>query len=256
MNTDESNAPVVIIGGISGGIGMAVARRMHADGYRIAGFARDANRLQAVRDVVPDAVLVEADATDSEAVNRAFARLLEESGGRVDAYVHAIGSILLKSAHMISDREWSDTLRQNLDSAFYCLRAMVKPMQKAGHGAIVLISSVAARTGLPAHEAIAAAKAGVQGLALSAAASYASRNVRVNVVAPGLTETPMSESLLASEQGRKISAAMHPLGRVGRADEIAAMIRVLISADGEWITGQVISVDGGLSAIHQRPRVS
>lgn len=255
MDSNESTKPVVIIGGISGGIGLAVARLLAADGYRIAGFARDADRLQRVSDALPDAILVAADATDSEAVNQAFSRLLDQTGGRVDAYVHAIGSIMLKSAHAISDKEWSETLRQNLDSAFYCLRAVVKPMQKAGNGAVVLISSVAANAGLPAHEAIAAAKAGVQGLALSAAASYASRNVRINVVAPGLTETPMAKPLLSSEQGRKISEAMHPLGRVGRAGEIAAMIRLLVSPDGGWITGQVISVDGGLSTIHQRPKV-
>lgn len=255
MDNNNSDKPVAIIGGISGGIGLAVAKRLQADGYTIAGFARDAARLDTIAETLPEAIVLPADATDPAAVNKVFADLLEKTGGRVDAYVHAIGSILLKSAHTISDDEWSNTIRQNLDSAFYCLRAVVKPMQKAGRGSIVLISSVAARAGLPAHEAIAAAKAGVQGLALSAAASYVSRNVRVNVVAPGLTETPMAKPLLASEQGRKISEAMHPLGRVGQADEIAAMIRLLVSTEGEWITGQVFSIDGGLSTIHQRPKI-
>jgi NAD(P)-dependent dehydrogenase (short-subunit alcohol dehydrogenase family) len=255
MDNNNSDKPVAIIGGISGGIGLAVAKRLQADGYTIAGFARDAGRLDTIAETLPEAILLPADATDPAAVNKVFADLLEKTGGRVDAYVHAIGSILIKSAHTISDDEWSNTIRQNLDSAFYCLRAVVKPMQKAGRGSIVLISSVAARAGLPTHEAIAAAKAGVQGLALSAAASYVSRNVRVNVVAPGLTETPMAKPLLASEQGRKISEAMHPLGRVGQSDEIAAMIRLLASTDGEWITGQVFSVDGGLSTIHQRPKI-
>jgi NAD(P)-dependent dehydrogenase (short-subunit alcohol dehydrogenase family) len=255
MNNNTAHNPVAIIGGISGGIGMAVAKRLHAEGYLIAGFARDSERLHAVKALLSDAICMQTDATDPVAVNAAFDAILQQTGGRVDVYVHAVGSVLLKSAHMISDNEWSDTLRQNLDSAFYCLRAAIKPMQKAGQGAIVLISSVAARTGLPAHEAIAAAKAGVQGLALSAAASYASRNVRVNVIAPGLIDTPMAKPLLSSEQSRKISEAMHPLGRIGRADEIAAMIHLIVSPEGAWITGQVMSIDGGLSTLHQRPKI-
>ena len=169
--------------------------------------------------------------------------------------MNCVGSIVLKSAHLLRDEEWHECLRLNLDSAFFGLRAAVRPMQKAGSGSIVLVSSVAACAGLPSHDAIGAAKAGLHGLAQSAAASYASRGVRVNVVAPGMTETPMSSGILGSEQGRKISEAMHPLGRVGQPDEVAALIAHLAGPDGTWITGQIFSIDGGLSVVHPRPKI-
>jgi NAD(P)-dependent dehydrogenase (short-subunit alcohol dehydrogenase family) len=114
---------------------------------------------------------------------------------------------------------------------------------------------VAAVTGLPAHEAIAAAKGGINAMVRSAAATYASRGVRINAVAPGMTETPLAEPILKSEQGRKVSEAMHPLGRVGKAEEIASAIHFLADPANSWITGQVLSVDGGLSTVHMRPKV-
>jgi NAD(P)-dependent dehydrogenase (short-subunit alcohol dehydrogenase family) len=116
-------------------------------------------------------------------------------------------------------------------------------------GSVVLMSTAAAHVGLPNHEAIAAAKAGVEGLARSAAATYASRGLRFNVVAPGLVETPLSERITSSEAGRKASLAMHPLGRLGEPGEVAGVVSWLLGAESSWVTGQVFVVDGGLSAV-------
>jgi len=253
MAESNNDRPVSVIAGVSGGIGSCVARRMAAKGDRIAGFARDNDKLEKLGGELSEARLKSVDATDSEAVNAFFKEVLD-TFGRVDRYIHCVGSILLKSAHMIRDEEWSEVLRTNLDSAFFGLRAAAKPMQKAGAGSIVLVSTVAARAGLPSHEGIGAAKAGVEGLALGAAASYASRGVRVNVVAPGMTETPMSAPMLQSDQARAISQRMHALGRVGQPDELAAAICFLAGDDAGWITGQIFGVDGGLSTIHPRPK--
>jgi NAD(P)-dependent dehydrogenase (short-subunit alcohol dehydrogenase family) len=165
-----------------------------------------------------------------------------------------VGSILLKPAHLTSLDEWRRTLAVNLDSAFFGLRLAAGAMQTRGSGAIVLLSSVAASAGLPNHEAISAAKAGIEGLARAAAATYAARGVRVNVVAPGLTDTPLSASLLAGAQARSISERLHPLGRVGLPADIAAALEYLVSPDSSWITGQVWHVDGGLSTVRPRPR--
>ena len=116
----------------------------------------------------------------------------------------------------------------------------------------MLMSSAAARIGLANHEAIAAAKAGIIGLAQSASATYAAKNIRFNVVAPGLVDTPLAAGITRSPVMKKASEAMHPLGRIGQPDEIASVIEWLLSSDSSWVTGQVIGVDGGLSSVRCR----
>jgi NAD(P)-dependent dehydrogenase (short-subunit alcohol dehydrogenase family) len=119
-------------------------------------------------------------------------------------------------------------------------------------GSIVLLSTAAARIGLANHEAISAAKAGVEGLALAAAASYASKGIRINCVAPGMTRTPLSAKLLQNEVMAKASASMHALGRIGEPNEIASAIEWLLDPEQSWVTAQVLGVDGGLSRIRSR----
>ena len=171
----------------------------------------------------------------------------------MDGVVNCAGSILLKPAHRITDAEFADTLAANLTTAFNLVRAASRVMmQQAGGGSIVLCSSVAARRGLVNHEAIAAAKAGVEGLALAAAASYARQGVRVNCVAPGLTRTGLTRTLTENETVAKISAALHPLGRLGEPAEIASAIAWLLDPEQSWVTGQVLGIDGGLGSIQAR----
>jgi NAD(P)-dependent dehydrogenase (short-subunit alcohol dehydrogenase family) len=118
-----------------------------------------------------------------------------------------------------------------------------------GGGSIVLMTSAVARTGLKNHEAIAAAKGGVTGLMRAAAATYAGRGVRVNAVAPGLVESRMSSDILSSEAGRKQSEQMHALGRVGQPTDVAPAVCWLLDPETDWVTGQVIGVDGGLGTV-------
>lgn len=247
-------ASLVIIGGITGGIGSELARRLHAGGWHVAGYARDAAKLAALADTLPGLETAVCDATDPAAVTGTLAELTARGGGRLDAYVHCVGSILLKPAHLTSLDEWRQTLDLNLNSAFYGLKAAVGTMQAQGSGSIVLISSVAAGTGLPSHEAIAAAKGGIEGLVRAAAASYASRNVRINAVAPGLVDTPLAGGLLGNPAARAFSEKLHPLGRVGTPGNIASAIAYLLSNDADWVTGQVWSVDGGMSSVRPRPK--
>ena len=114
-------------------------------------------------------------------------------------------------------------------------------------GSIVLVSSAAAQKGMSNHEAIAAAKAGIEGLTRSAAATYANRGIRVNCVAPGLVETSLSQPILQNPAAREVSQRMHPLGRLGKVEDVANAIVWLLSPAQSWITGQVIGVDGGLA---------
>lgn len=246
--------PVVLIAGVTGGIGSALARRLAAKGVRVAGFARGGERLAALAAELPGAQLWAADATAPETAAQAVAQTVG-AYGRLDGVVHAVGSIILKPAHLLRDEEFMQTLEVNLVSAFRMVRAAVSHLQRQpGGGSVILFSSVAAQAGLPNHEAIAAAKGGIDGLVLAAAATYANRAVRVNAIAPGLVETPLSAGLLANEAARKISEAMHPLGRVGRADEVASLAEWLLSPDAAWMTGQILSLDGGLGHLRQRPK--
>ena len=170
--------------------------------------------------------------------------------GQVDGVVNCAGSLLLKPAHLTSAEEWSETIETNLTSAFAVVRAAGRVM--AGGGSVVLLSSAAARIGLSNHEAIAAAKAGVIGLTLSAAATYSSRGLRVNAVAPGLVSTPMTKRITGNPNASKASAALHALGRLGEAEDVARMIAMLLDPRQSWITGQVFGVDGGLSTVRSR----
>lgn len=240
----------VIIFGASGGIGSALARQLAARGCQLTLVARDRSRL----DVLATELKAEAfslDATDSAAVERCLADICEKQG-RVDGVVNCAGSLLLKPAHLTTDAEWVAVLGANLTSAFHILRSATARMMKTGGGSIVLISSAVAQRGMINHEAIAAAKAGVVGLALSAAATYARYNIRVNCVAPGLTRTPLTQSLTKNETSVKLSAALHPLGRIGEPGEVASGIRWFLSPENSWVTGQVPAVDGGLSSVQSR----
>jgi NAD(P)-dependent dehydrogenase (short-subunit alcohol dehydrogenase family) len=242
--------PSTIIFGATGGIGSALARQLSGQGCRLTLVGRDQGRLDSLAaELQADAFSL--DATDSGAVERCMAEV-EKKHSRVDGVVNCAGSLLLKPAHLTTDAEWTAVLAANLNSAFNILRAATTRMMKTGGGSIVLMSSAVARRGMINHEAIAAAKAGVTGLALSAAATYARYNIRVNCVAPGLTRTPLTQVITKNEVSLKMSAAMHPLGRIGEPHEVASAIRWFLSSEQSWVTGQVLAVDGGLSSLQAR----
>ena len=239
---------VLVIGG-SGGIGSALSRLLVASGARTFLAARGGDRLAGVAAELgmPHAVV---DAADPDAVD-ACADAAAAAFGGLDSIVNCAGSLLLKPAHLTSTADWQATLAANLTSAFACVRAAGRLLRAEG-GSVVLVSSAAARVGLPNHEAIAAAKAGVIGLVLSAAATYARQRIRFNAVAPGLVRTPLTAGLVASELAEKASVSMHPLGRLGEPDDVARAIAFLLDPAQGWITGQVLGVDGGLADLRSR----
>lgn len=247
----RNDAPVVVVMGGSGGIGSAVTRRLARRGCRVTIAARGLDRLGAI---AAEAGVEPAplDARDGAAVD-AMLQSVVDKHGRVDGVVNCAGSILLKPAHLIRDEEFAETIALNLTTAFNVLRAAVRiMMRQPGGGSIVLCSSVAARRGLMNHEAIAAAKAGVEGLALAAAATYARQGVRVNCVAPGLIRTELTRGLTQNAPVAKASAALHPLGRIGEPEEVASAIDWLLNHEQSWVTGQVIGVDGGMIHVQAR----
>ncbi len=241
---------VHIILGATGGIGSALVRRLTQRGETVFALARDEGRLaELARETGASSVV--CDAREAESVSNAIESALEKAG-RIDGAACLVGSILIKPVQSTSTAEFVEALSQNLLPAFHLVRAAAPAMGRGEGGSIVLMSSAAARIGLPHHEAIAAAKAGVEGLARSAAASFAARNVRVNAVAPGLVRTPLSARLTASPQALEASAKLHALGRIGEADEVASLLDWLLSTDAAWATGQVLGMDGGLASLAVR----
>jgi 3-oxoacyl-[acyl-carrier protein] reductase len=210
---------------------------------------RDESRLQAVADDLgmPWGTV---DAIDPDAIDACADRAAAALGG-LNGIANCVGSIYLKPAHLTSTADWNATIATNLTSGFGCVRAAGRLMKAEG-GAVVLVSSAAARIGLANHEAIAAAKAGIIGLVLAAAATYARQGIRFNAVAPGLVRTPLAAGLVSSELAEKASIAMHPLGRLGEPDDVARAIVWLLDPAQRWVTAQVIGVDGGLADVKTR----
>lgn len=223
-----------------------MARLVVAAGGRVFLAGRDAARLEATANELgmPWGTVEATDPDQIDACADAAAAAL----GGLDGITNCVGSILLKPAHLTSTADWQATIATNLTSAFGCVRAAGR-LLKAEGGSVVLVSSAAARVGLANHEAIAAAKAGIMGLVLSAAATYARQKIRFNAVAPGLVRTPLAAGLVASELAEKASIGMHPLGRLGEPGDVARAIVWLLDPAQSWVTAQVIGVDGGLADV-------
>ena len=245
--------PVHLILGATGGIGSVLATQLHAHGARLVLAARNGARLD-VLGAELGAATVLIDATQPADIERAV-EMAVTTFGRLDGAANCVGSLLLKPAHLTRADEFDDVLSVNLRSAFSLVRsatrAMMSNAEPAG-GSIVLVASAAARIGLANHEAIAAAKGGVIGLTLSAAASYAAKQVRVNCVAPGLVRTPLTARITGSAAAEQSSLNMHALGRLGEPADVANAIAFLLDPANSWITGQTLGVDGGLGTVRSR----
>lgn len=241
----------IAIMGATGTIGSTLARRLTHEGRSLLLVGRDAERLQRLASEL-NQPFGAVDFRDSQALEDLL-RQHESALGGFEAFVNCIGSLLLKPAHTTTDDEFREVIETNLFTAFSTVRAGGKFLRERG-GSIVLFASAAAEIGIHHHEAIAAAKAGVIGLARSAAATYASDNVRVNVVSPGLIQTQMTKRIWENPLSAKASAELHALGRLGEAEQVASLVAWLVNSENHWITGQVIGIDGGLGHVLSRRR--
>lgn len=235
----------LLVFGATGGIGRAICAETHGAGARLHLSARSPEPLAALAGGL-GAGHTTGDATQADDVEAVVSAAIAALGG-LDGVVLAVGSVVLKPAHRTSAADWAATRAVNLDAAMHMVRAAAKAMMRSGGGNLVLFSTAAAHAGVPNHAAIAAAKAGVEGLVRATAATYAGRGLRINAVAPGLVDTPLTARITGNAAAREASERMHGLGRIGDADDIAHAVRFLL--ESTWTTGQVLIVDGGLSGV-------
>lgn len=227
-----SNAPVLIVGA-SSGIGRSTAERLSSKGIPIITAGRH------------DPGISELHVTyDATAGPLPADRLPDALAG----LAYFPGSIELKPLRSLTAADLRAAYELNAVGAFNAVQACAERLKKVPGSGIVLFSTVAVGRGMAFHAAVSAAKGAVEGLTRSLAAELAPL-VRVNCIAPSLTRTPLASKLLSTPEREAASADRHPLKRVGEPHEIAAMAAFLMSDDARWITGQVISVDGGMSAI-------
>ena len=243
MQDLETCDPFIILGA-TGATGQQLARDLHARGAKLRLLARDEAKLDEL------AVSLGAERTVLSGVDAIAIRdalLTACAAGPVAGIAHCIGSLLLKPAKRTTVEDWHAVIETNLSSAFGVTMAAADCIKNGG--SVVFCSSVAASLGLPNHEAIAAAKAGLVGLARAAAASHLRRNIRFHCVAPALVESQMTEQLLSRQGMREAAAKQNPIGRIGRPDDVARAIAFLLDPKNDWIDGQVLGVDGGLGSL-------
>jgi len=253
FSTTSTEAPTFLVYGATGGVGAELCKRLaRHDGAQVVLAGRDESKLAELHASLPNpsqASIQVVDVHSPQSVDAVTAAVVKEYG-KLTGVANCVGSIVLKSAHATTMDEFENTVRINLFSSFNILKSSVKAMMKnPTGGSLAFCSSAVAKHGLANHEAIAAAKGGVAGLALSAAATYAPKNIRVNCVAPGLTNTRMASKITGNEGMLKASVAMHALKRIGEPSDVAAALEFLLDPQNNFITGQVLAVDGGLSSL-------
>lgn len=233
-----------LVYGATGGIGEALCRRLAADGHSLHLVARDAARLQALADEL-GATCTAVDVLQPGA----FQQVAAEAGPLLSGLAYAVGSINLKPFSRLTAEDFERDFRLNAAGAALAVQAALPALRAAGgRGSVVLFSSVAAGRGFPLHASIGMAKAAVEGLVRALAAELAPA-VRVNAIAPSLTDTPLAQGIIGNPRMRESIAAMHPLARLGTPGDIASLAAFLLSAEAGWITGQVFGVDGGRGVI-------
>jgi len=230
-----ANKTILIIGGTSG-IGAELVRQLEAENASVITASRQATANHGGTHICWDAT----DATSD------LSALLPE---KLDGLVYCPGSINLRPFARISDAEFLNDFEINVMGAIRAIRQSINALKRAGEASVVLYSTVAASQGMNFHASVATSKRALEGLSLSLAAEYANSNIRFNVIAPSLTDTPLAAALLSSPEKIEASNKRHPLGRIGQPNDIAGATLFLLSEASSWMTGQILAVDGGLSSI-------
>lgn len=226
----------LFIGG-STGIGEATARILLSEGHEVIIVTRKSEE-----DVnIPGASIFQGDITDASAQ-------LPIIEGHIDGLVYFPGSINLKPFRSLTRRDFENDMEVNFYGALRAIQFYLENLKQSPAPSIVLFSSVAAKVGMPFHASVAASKSAIEGLTISLAAEFAPK-IRVNAIAPSLTNTPLATRLLNTEEKQKMAAERHPLKKVGEASDLGEMTAFLLTEKSKWMTGQILHVDGGMSSL-------
>ena len=231
------NKNILIVGG-SSGIGLELVKVLSENYHEIYVGSRTADTLVEIPGVHHIPMDVTAETLDLETLPKTLQGL-----------VYCPGTIVLKPFQRLTIDDFRNDFNINLLGAVKVIQGCINLLKKSpSRASIVLFSTVAVNTGMPFHASVGSAKAAVEGLTRSLAAEFAPR-IRVNAVAPSLTDTPLAQNLLSSEEKRKASADRHPLKRIGTPQEIARSAAYLLSDASAWISGQILPIDGGMSSL-------
>ncbi|HUG16599.1 MAG TPA: 3-oxoacyl-[acyl-carrier-protein] reductase [Thermomicrobiales bacterium] len=243
-----SEGKVAIVTGAARGIGRAVALQLAADGFTlVANYRGDEELAMSLVDELKqdgaDALAVKADITNADEVATLFEATLN-TFGRLDALINNAGITRDTLLMRMSEADWDVVLTTNLKGAFLCSKAAIRPMMRQRSGSIVNLTSVVGLVGNAGQANYAAAKAGLVGFTKSLAKEVGSRGITVNAVAPGFIETRLTDVL--SDELKDGARAQIPLGRLGQPEDVAAAVAFLVSPGARYITGHVLTVDGGM----------
>jgi len=242
----DLNGKIAVVTGASRGIGRGIATVLAARGATVVAAARGDNAAATVEEIRAAGRTAEAAAlevTDAASIDALVAGVLERHG-RIDILVNNAGITRDQLMLRMKRDDWDQVIATNLTPAFVLVQAALKPMLKQRAGRIISISSVVGQAGNAGQANYAASKAGLIGFSKAVAREVASRNITVNVVAPGLIETDMTKAITEKAQGDW--AAQIPLGRLGAVADVAAAVCFLASDEASYITGQVLAVNGGM----------
>jgi 3-oxoacyl-[acyl-carrier protein] reductase len=241
------NNRIALVTGASRGIGRACALELAKAGAKVALAARQTDKLEEVAAEIRagggETFVIPLDLSAQESIKEGIARVAKEFG-RIDMLVNNAGVTKDGLVLRMKADDWNFVLQTNLTGAFFCIQQVISPMMRERWGRIVNISSVVGEAGNAGQANYVASKAGLIGLTKSLAQELGSRNITVNAVAPGFIETDMTSGL-KDELKAKITAGI-PLGRIGRAEEVACAVRFLCGEEAGYITGNVIDVNGGM----------
>ena len=237
----------IVIYGATGGIGYATAKMLKTQGCSLHLVGRNEEKLKSYAQEL-ETSFTSGDVTDPDL----FQRVSQEAGESIDGLIYAVGTINLRSLSRLTEADFLNDFRVNALGAAYAVQASMPALKKsAGVASVVLFSSVATLQGFSLHASIGMAKGAINGLTLSLAAELAPK-IRVNAIAPSVTNTPLAQGILSNEQIVTAIAGMHAMQRIGTPEDIAALATFLISEQANWMTGQILSVDGGRSTLRSK----